>query len=101
MPPALGLGIAEHVHGDALADVWAGADAVDRLLHLAMAAIAPLDGIGGRGQQGIVQEGQSLVQRRREQPVERLTKALEPTRWRSRASLASAVSVRQRRSNKR
>jgi hypothetical protein len=92
LPPALGLGIAEHVHGDSFADVRAGADAVDRLLHLAVAAIAPFDGIGGRRQQGIVQEGQRLFQRGREQLVERLTKGLEATN-----SLAKSCQFGQRR----
>jgi hypothetical protein len=46
---AFGLGVAEHVHGDPLADVLLGSDAVDRLLHLAVAAVAALDGIGRTG----------------------------------------------------
>ena len=89
---ALGLGVAKHVHGDALADMRAGADTVDRLLHLAMAAITAFDGVGGRRQQGIIQEGQSLFQGGREQLVERLTKGLEAT-----DSLAKSCQFGQRR----
>jgi len=57
LPSALSLGVAEHVQGDSLADVQAGSDAIDRLLHLSVAAVASLDGIGGRRQQGIIQQG--------------------------------------------
>jgi len=58
---ALTLGVAEHVQGDSLADVQAGSDAIDRLLHLSMTAIATFDGVGGRRQQGIIQKGQRLL----------------------------------------
>jgi hypothetical protein len=51
---ALRLSIAKHVHGDALADVKAGTDAVDGLLHLSMPTVAAFDGVGGRRQQGVV-----------------------------------------------
>jgi len=37
---ALSVGVAEHIYGDALAYVRAGANAVDHLLHLSMTAIA-------------------------------------------------------------
>ena len=76
---ALSLGIAEHVHGNALGDVRAGADAIYRLLHLPVAAIASFDGVGCCRQQRIVQEGHRLFQRGREQLIERLAKALEAT----------------------
>jgi hypothetical protein len=76
---ALRLCIAEHVHGDALADVLAGADAVDGLLHLAVPAVAPLNGVGGGREQGIVQEDQRLFQCGREELLERLADGLEAT----------------------
>ena len=76
---ALRLCIAEHVHGDALADVRAGADAVDGLLHLAVPAVAPLDGVGGGREQGVVQEDQRLFQCGREELLERLADGLEAT----------------------
>jgi len=74
---ALGLRVAEHVHGDAPADVLGGADAIDRLLHLAVSAVASFDRVGGRRQQGIVQERQGLFQRGREELLERLADRLE------------------------
>ena len=51
---ALGLSIAEHVQGDAMADVQARPDTVDRLLHLAVTTVAAFDRIGGRRQGGFV-----------------------------------------------
>ena len=72
---ALGLGVAAHVHRDALADMEAGPDTINRLLHLAVAAVAPFDGVGGRRQQGIVQESQGLLQVGREQLLECLPQA--------------------------
>ena len=74
---ALSLGIAEHVQGDTLADVRAGANAVDGLLHLPIPPVASLDGVGCRRKQRIVQEGQGLFQRGREQLLERLAEPLE------------------------
>ena len=41
------LGVAEHVQGDAVVDVLLGADAVNRLLHLAMAPVATLHRVRG------------------------------------------------------
>ena len=75
--PAWGLGVAEHIEGDALVDLFTSADTIDGLLHLTVASIAPFDGVGGCRQQGIIQEGQRLVQGGREQLVERLTKGPE------------------------
>jgi hypothetical protein len=77
LPSALSLGVAEHVQGDSPADVQAGLDAIDRLLHLSVAAIAAFDGIGGRRQQGIIQEGQRFFQGGREEFLQCLAKALE------------------------
>lgn len=44
---ALRMGVAEHVHGDTVTDVLAGTDPVDRLLHLAVSAVASFHGVGG------------------------------------------------------
>src|SRR5262245_35453650 len=43
----LAVRLAEHVQGDAVVDVLPGADPLDRLLHLAVATVAPLYGVGG------------------------------------------------------
>ena len=51
-----------HVHGDTTADGPASPHAVDRLLHLAMAAIAALDGVGGGRQERVVEESKGLLQ---------------------------------------
>ena len=56
------VGIAEHVEGDPIMDVLLRADSVDRLLHLAMATIASLDGIGSRRQQFVIEKRQCLFQ---------------------------------------
>src|SRR4030042_1830249 len=76
---ALGLCVAEHVYRDALADMLAGANAIDRLFHLAVPTVAAFDGVGGGRQQGIVQEGQRLFQRGREELLERPPEGLEAT----------------------
>jgi hypothetical protein len=57
-----GLGIAKHVKGDAIAQAVPGTHAVDRFLHLAVTAVAAFHGVGGRRQQLVVQEGESLLQ---------------------------------------
>jgi hypothetical protein len=41
------LGVTEHVQCDAVVYVIPGADAVDRLLHLTVAAVTPFDGVRG------------------------------------------------------
>ncbi len=74
---ALRMGVAEHVRRDTLMDVRDGTDTVDRLLHLAMSAVASFDGVGGGRQQGVVQEGQRFFQRGREEFFERLADGLE------------------------
>ena len=71
------LGLALHVGGDASADLRLGSDAVDGLLHLAMAAVAAFDGVGGGRQQRVVQEGQGLLQVRREELLECSAHVLE------------------------
>ena len=59
---AVGLGVALHVQGDSALDVFLGADAVDGLLHLPMAAVAPLHGVGRGRQERIVQERQRFLE---------------------------------------
>jgi len=44
------LGVALHVQGDTALDVCLGADSVNGFLHLPMASVAPLHGIGRGGQ---------------------------------------------------
>jgi hypothetical protein len=51
-----GLAIAKHVECDSIADVFLGAHAVDRLLHLAMPALVAFHGVRSRGQQLIIEE---------------------------------------------
>ena len=70
--------VALHVQGDALADVLGSPDRVDAALGLAEAAIGAFDGVAGGWQESVIQEGQSLLQVRREQFVERAPHALEP-----------------------
>ena len=50
------------VQGQASLEYLLFAYTVDGLLHLAVAAVAPLHGVGGRRQQLVVQEGQRLLQ---------------------------------------
>jgi hypothetical protein len=47
-----------------------GANAVDRFLHLAMAAIAALNRIGGRRQQPVIQKGERLIDIGREERLQ-------------------------------
>jgi hypothetical protein len=44
--PVVLLGIAKHIQGDPIVDMLLGADAIHRLLHLAVTTIAPLHGVG-------------------------------------------------------
>jgi len=74
---AFGLSVAEHVGGDPLADVRGGSDAVDHLLHLAVAPVAALDRVGGGRQQRIIQERQGFFEVGRKQFVQRLAETLE------------------------
>ena len=64
------LRITKHVQGDAVVDVLLGTDAVDRLLHFAVAAVAPLHGVGGRGKQFVIEECQGLVKVGRAKPAQ-------------------------------
>ncbi len=56
------MGVAKHVQCDPAADGRLSSYPVHGLLHLAMPAVAPFHGVGGRTQQAIVQEGQRLLQ---------------------------------------
>lgn len=57
-----GLSFPAHVQGDAAADAGLGANAIDALLHLAVAAIATLDGVGGSWQELVIEKRQGLLQ---------------------------------------
>ena len=71
------LGVAVHIEGDASADLGLGAYAVDGLLHFAMATEAAFYGVGSRGQQGVIQKRQRLVEVLGEQLLERLADVFE------------------------
>src|SRR5579871_6780101 len=74
----LAVRLAEHVQGDAVVHVLPGANPIDRLLHLAMAAVASFHGVGGGRQQFIVQERQRLVQVGGMELIQHLANLLEP-----------------------
>lgn len=61
------LGFAKHVHGDSAPEDVDRPHPVDRLLHLAMAPVASLHGVGCRGQKVLVEERQGLGHRGREE----------------------------------
>ena len=69
--------VALHVPSDALTDMGGGADGVDAALGLAEAAVGAFDGVGRGRQQSVVQEGQGLLQIRREQLIQRAAEPLE------------------------
>ena len=71
------MGVSLHVQGDTLLDVMMGADAVDGLLHLTVAAVASFDGVGSGRQQLVVEEGQGLLQVGREELGEGTADLLE------------------------
>ena len=48
---ALGLGVALHVQGNAVAHMRLRTDAIDRLLHFTMTSVAAFNGIGSRWEQ--------------------------------------------------
>jgi len=73
---ALRLGLAEHIQRDSLVDMRVRPDAINGFLHLAVAAVAPFDRVGGRRQQRVVQERQGFFQVGREQFLERLAQAV-------------------------
>jgi len=64
------LQVALHVQGNAAADRPTGTYSIDRLLHLAVAAVSAFDSVGGGWQQRIIQERQGLLQIGREEFVE-------------------------------
>ena len=69
--------VADHVQRDSARDLDACADGVDGLLHLAIATVAPLDGIRVGGQERVVQEGQGLLQGGAEEFLQGLADRLE------------------------
>jgi hypothetical protein len=72
-----GPGIAKHVESDSVADVFPGAHAVDRFLHLAVPAVAAFHGVGGRRPQLLVEEREGLFQIGAEAFLERFADLLE------------------------
>ena len=68
-----------HVQGNSRRDVWFRANAIHRLLHLAMTAVAAFHGIGSRRQKFVVQKRQRLLQVGREQLLQCLADLLEAT----------------------
>ena len=77
MVAPFGLGIAQHVEGDAVTDVFLRAHAVDGFLHLAVTAVAAFHSVGGRRQELIVKECEGLFQVRTEEFLEGLPDLLE------------------------
>ena len=77
LPSALGLRVAEHVYGDSLADVQAGADPVDRLLHLAMSPVGAFYSVGCGGEKFFIEEREGFVQRGGKQLLEGLAHRFE------------------------
>lgn len=59
---AIFLGLTEHVQSDAVVDVLLSADAIERLLHFAVAPMPPFHGIRGGRQQFVSKKRQRLVQ---------------------------------------
>jgi hypothetical protein len=57
-----GLGLAKYIERDSTADVFSGAHAVDRFLHLAVTPVATFHRVGRRRQQLIVEEREGLFQ---------------------------------------
>ena len=78
-----------------------GANPIDALLHLPVAAIATLNGVGGRWQQLVVQEGQRLLQVGRIQLVQTLaqtaiaSQTLTQLRQLAQGGVRSAAAVEQ------
>ena len=78
----LSVSVAKHVQGDASPEILHGTDSVDSLLHLSVAAVAALDGIGCGWEELFVQERQRLVHRGREDLLQLLAHRLEATNTR-------------------
>jgi|WetSurMetagenome_2_1015567.scaffolds.fasta_scaffold2177805_1 hypothetical protein len=68
----LSQSVPDHVHRDAAADVLCGSNAIDGLLHLAVAAVAAFNGIGGCGQERFVEKRQRLFNGWGKEFIERL-----------------------------
>ena len=81
MATGTGSCLAEQVKRQAFINMRMRPNAVDTFLHLAMAAVAALDGIGGGRQQPVIEKGQRLVdigRKERLQGLADLGKALDP-----------------------
>ena len=75
---AFGLGFTPHIQGQARTDLRLRPHPVDTLLHLAIAPVAPLHRIRGRGQQLVIEKRQGFVQRGGKELLERVTEVGEP-----------------------
>src|SRR5262249_20713570 len=79
LPPVPSTGLALQAQREPAGDRGLGAHPVDRLLHLPIPSVPALHRVRRRTQQAIVQEHQRLLQVGREQRLQRLTDAAEPT----------------------
>jgi len=77
--PVFRVGVAKHVQRDSTPKILHRADPIDGLLHLAVTAVAALDGIGGGREKLLIQERQGLIYGRREYLLQFLTHSLEAT----------------------
>ena len=77
--PPFCLGIAQHVECNAVADIFSGAHAIDRFLHLARTTIAAFHGVGSRRESLVVEECECLVQVGAAQFLEGLAQLPEAT----------------------
>jgi len=75
---AFGLGFTPHVQGQPCTELHLRAHAVDVLLHLAIAPIAPLYGIGRRGEQRSIEKRQRFFPRRGKALLQCVTEGGEP-----------------------
>ena len=73
------MGIAKHVECDAVADMFSGAHAIDRFLHLAMTTMAAFHGVGSRRESLHVEACECLVSIGAEQCLEGLARLPEAT----------------------
>ena len=78
MLTACGLGFTPHIQGQPCTDLHLRAYPVDLLLHLAIAPVAPLHRIRGRGQQLVVEKRQGFFQRGGKELFQRVTEGGEP-----------------------
>ena len=75
---AFGLGFTPHIQRQACTDLRLRAHPVDLFLHLAIAPVAPLHRIRGRGQQLVIEKRQGLFQRGGKELLQRVTQRGEP-----------------------